>query len=142
VPLTWNDYLFDDFNADFDKMSSYFHTMPLSFPHVISTTCDVEDIGNEIVIKVDLPGVTKKDIKLDITENSIEISAEHKDDSKKNNKTFLKRERTELSYYRVLPLPVKVLSGKAKAKLSDGVLSVTIPKANPIKQKKNSITIE
>ena len=142
MPSALGDLFSDNFNMDFEKFFNHFHTRPLFFPHIVSTSCDIEDLGKEILVKVDLPGVTKKDIKLDISESSIEISARHKDESKKNNKNFLKKERTELSYYRVLPLPVKVLSGKAKAKLSDGILNVTIPKVNPTKQKKNSITVE
>ena len=142
MPLALNDILSDNFGMDFEKFFDHFHARPLFFPRTISTSCDIEDLGKELLVKVDLPGITKKDIKLDISENSVEISARHKDESKKNNKNFLKKERTELSYYRVLPLPVKVLSGKAKAKLSDGILNVTIPKVNPTKQKKNSITVE
>jgi len=142
MPLMLNDLLSDNLGMDFEKFFNHFHARPLFFPRTISTSCDIEDLGKELLVKVDLPGVTKKDIKLDISENSVEISARHKDESKKNNKNFLKKERTELSYYRVLPLPVKVLSAKAKAKLSDGILSVIIPKVNPTKQKKNSITIE
>ena len=142
MPLALNDLFSDNLGMDFEKFFNHFHARPLFFPRTISTSCDIEDLGKELLVKVDLPGITKKDIKLDISENSVEISARHKDESKKNNKNFLKKERTELSYYRVLPLPVKVLSAKAKAKLSDGILNVTIPKVNPTKQKKNSITIE
>ena len=142
MPLALNDLFSDNLGMDFEKFFNHFHARPLFFPRTISTSCDIEDLGKELLVKVDLPGITKKDIKLDISENSVEISARHKDESKKNNKNFLKKERTELSYYRVLPLPVKVLSGKAKAKLSDGILNVTIPKVNPTKQKKNSITVE
>ena len=142
MPLALNDIFSDNLGMDFEKFFNHFHVRPLFFPHVVSTSCDIEDLGKEILVKVDLPGVTKKDIKLDISENSIEISARHKDESKKNNKNFLKKERTELSYYRVLPLPVKVLSGKAKAKLSDGILTITLPKVNPTKQKKKSIQVE
>ena len=142
MPLMLNDLLSDNLGMDFEKFFNHFHARPLFFPHTISTSCDIEDLGKELLVKVDLPGVTKKDIKLDISENSIEISAEHKDESKSKRKNFLKKERTELSYYRVLPLPVKVLSAKAKAKLSDGILSVTLPKVNPTKQKKKSIQVE
>ena len=142
MPLMLNDLLSDNLGMDFEKFFNHFHTRPLFFPHIVSTSCDIEDLGKELLVKVDLPGVTKKDIKLDISENSIEISAEHKDESKSKRKNFLKKERTELSYYRVLPLPVKVLSAKAKAKLSDGILSVTLPKVNPTKQKKKSIQVE
>ena len=142
MPLMLNDLLSDNLGMDFEKFFNHFHARPLFFPRTISTSCDIEDLGKELLVKVDLPGVTKKDIKLDISENSIEISAEHKDESKSKRKNFLKKERTELSYYRVLPLPVKVLSAKAKAKLSDGILSVTLPKVNPTKQKKKSIQVE
>jgi HSP20 family protein len=142
MPLMLNDLLSDNFGMDFEKFFNHFHARPLFFPRTISTSCDIEDLGKELLVKVDLPGVTKKDIKLDIFENSIEISAEHKDESKSKRKNFLKKERTELSYYRVLPLPVKVLSAKARAKLSDGILSVTLPKVNPTKQKKKSIQVE
>ena len=142
MPLALNDILSDNFGMDFEKFFDHFHARPLFFPHTISTSCDIEDLGKELLVKVDLPGVTKKDIKLDISENSIEISAEHKDESENKRKNFLKKERTELSYYRVLPLPVKVLSVKAKAKLSDGILSITLPKVNPTKQKKKSIQVE
>ena len=142
MPLMLNDLLSDNLGMDFEKFFNHFHARPLFFRRTISTSCDIEDLGKELLVKVDLPGVTKKDIKLDISENSIEISAEHKDESKSKRKNFLKKERTELSYYRVLPLPVKVLSAKAKAKLSDGILSVTLPKVNPTKQKKKSIQVE
>ena len=142
MPLALNDLLSDNFHMDFEKFFNHFHPRSMFFPHIVSTSCDIEDLGKELLVKVDLPGVTKKEIKLDISENSIEISAEHKDENKKNNKNFLKKERTELSYYRVLPLPVKVLSAKAKAKLSDGILSITLPKVNPAKQKKKSIQVE
>ena len=142
MPLAFSDFLSDNLEVDFEKFLNHFHARPLFFPRTISTSCDIEDLGKDLLVKVDLPGVTKKDIKLDISENSIEISAEHKDESKSKRKNFLKKERTELSYYRVLPLPVKVLSAKAKAKLSDGILSVTLPKVNPTKQKKKSIRVE
>jgi HSP20 family protein len=141
-PLAFHDLMSDSFDIDFDNFFNRFHSRPLFFPQTISTSCDIEDKGKEIVVQVDLPGVMKKDIKLNISENSIEISAKHKEENKKNNKNYLKKERTEISYYRVLPLPVKVLSRKAKAKLADGILSITLPKLNPKIQKKNFIPIE
>ena len=63
-----------------------------------------------------------------------------KEEKKKN---FLRKERSEVSYYRTLPLPEKVHSGKAKAKLTDGVLDVVLPKITPTaKPKKRSIHVK
>jgi HSP20 family protein len=92
---------------------------------------------------MDVPGVKKNEIDLNVTDNSIEISAKHKEESEEKKKNFLRRERSEVSYYRALPLPEKVHSDKAQAKLTDGVLDVIIPKITPTPvQKKKSIQVQ
>jgi HSP20 family protein len=92
---------------------------------------------------MDVPGVKKNEIELNVTDNSIEISAQHKESSEEKKKNFLRRERSEVSYYRTLPLPEKVNSGQAKAILSDGVLDVVLPKTTPTAvPKKRSIPVQ
>ena len=108
-----------------------------------NTHTDIIDDGNNLVVKIDLPGVKKKDIKLNVTDNSLEVSAEHKEEEEEKRKNFLRKERSEVSYYRTLPLPEKVVASKAKAKLTDGILNITIPKAVPtLKPKKKSVSIQ
>jgi len=107
MPLALNDILSDNFGMDFDKFFNHFHARPLFFPRTISTSCDIEDLGKELLVKVDLPGVTKKDIKLDISENSIEISAEHKDESENKRKNFLKRNAQSYHITEFCPYPSK-----------------------------------
>ena len=78
-----------------------------------------------------------------MTDNSLEISAEHKEESEEEKKNYLRKERSHVSYYRTLPLSEDVISGKVKAKLSDGVLDITLPKSKPTKtQKKKSISVQ
>ena len=114
-----------------------------SMPRLSSTSCDIVDEGDKICIEVDIPGVNKNEIDLNITDNSVEISAGHKEEAEEKKKNFLRKERSELSYYRTLPLPEKVVSGKAIAKLTDGVLHITIPKVAPTqKPKKRLISIK
>jgi HSP20 family protein len=87
--------------------------------------------------------VKKKDIDLNITDNSVEISAEHKEEAEEKKKNFLRKERSEVSYYRTLPLPEKIVSDKATAKLTDGILNIVLPKSRPTPTpKKKSITIQ
>ena len=112
-------------------------------PKFPETTCDVIDEGKQLRVKMDVPGVKKNEIDLNVTDNSIEISAGHKEDKEQKKKNFLRKERSEVSYYRTIPLPEKVHSGKAKAKLSDGVLDVTLPKITPTaKPKKRSVHVQ
>jgi len=64
-----------------------------------------------------------------VTDNSIEVSGEHKEEEKKKN--YLRKERHSVSYYQTIPLSEKVVPRKVKAKLSDGILEVTLPKSMP-----------
>ena len=113
------------------------------FPKMPETSCDVIDEGNQLRVKMDVPGVKKNEISLNVTDNSIEMKAGHKESSEEKKKNYLRKERSEVSYYRTLPLPENVVSGKAKAKMTDGVLEVILPKEKPTpKPKKRSISVE
>lgn len=126
--------VFDNFRRDLEKPFFSFPRleMPL-FPKMQEAACDVIDEGNQFKVRMNVPGVTKKDVNLNVTDNSVEISAEHKEESEEKKNNFLRKERSQVSYYRTLPLPDKVVSGKAKAKLTDGVLEIILPKSKPVK---------
>lgn len=143
------DRMFDNFRKDLERSFASFPSfsypsmsMPV-MPKMIPSTCDVIDEGDKLHVKMDVPGVKKNEIDLNVTDNSIEISAKHKEQAEEKKKNFLRRERSEVSYYRALPLSEKVKSDQAKAKLTDGVLHVTIPKITPTaKPKKKSIRVQ
>lgn len=92
---------------------------------------DVEERGDDIVVTADMPGVDRDDIRLDVTEdNVLEISAEKKAETKKEEKGYVRHERTYSRYYRAIRLPVPVDKTKAKACYKDGVLEVSMPMAH------------
>ena len=131
----------ENLRKDMEKAFSSFPS--ISMPKMPESSCDVIDEGNHFRVKMNVPGVQKKDINLNVTDNSLEISAEHKEESEEKKKNYLRKERSHVSYYRTLPMSEAVVSGKVKAKLSDGVLDITLPKAKPTKtQKKKSILVQ
>ena len=138
------DRVFDNFRKDMEKSFLSFPRMEIpSFLKLQESSCDVIDEGKQLRVKMNVPGVTKKDVNLNVTDNSLEVSAEHKEESEEKKKNFIRKERSQVSYYRTLPLPDKISSGKVRAKLSDGVLEVTLPKSKPISvQKKRSIKVQ
>ena len=138
------DKVFDNFKRDFERTFSSFPSLTLpSMPRMPQASCDIIDDGSKFRVKVDMPGVKKDEIKLNITENSVEVSAENKEEGEEKKKNFIRKERSQISYYRVLPLPERVDSSKATAKLTDGVLDITLPKTNPTsKQNKRSISVQ
>ncbi|MFB5631926.1 MAG: Hsp20/alpha crystallin family protein [Nitrosopumilus sp.] len=131
----------DNLKKEMEKAFSSFPTM--SMPKMSQTSCDVIDEGKQFRVKMDVPGIKKNEIKLNVTENSLEVSGEHKEESEEKKKNYLTKERSQVSYYRTLPLSENVVASKVKAKLTDGVLDITLPKSKPTKtQKKKSISVQ
>jgi HSP20 family protein len=131
----------ENFRRDMEKAFSSFPT--ISMPKISHASCDVIDEGNQFRVKMDVPGIKKSEVKLNVSDNSVEISAEHKEESEEKKKNYLRKERSQVSYYRSLPLSEKILSDKVTAKLADGILDITLPKSKPTEiQKKKSISVQ
>lgn len=141
------DRSFDNLRRDIEKSFATFpsFTVPSmpSMPKLPPTSCDIIDEGDKLRVTMDVPGIKKNEIELNVTDNSVEVTAEHKEHEEEKKKNYLRKERSEVSYYRTIPLPEKVHSNKAKAKLTDGVLNIMLPKVTPTpKPKKKSITVQ
>ena len=135
------DISIDNMRKEMEKAFSSFPS--ISMPKMPESSCDVIDEGNQFRVKMDVPGVKKNEINLNVTDNSLEVSAEHKEESEEKKKNYLRKERSHVSYYRTLPMSEEVVSGKVKAKLTDGILDITLPKSKPTKAKtKKSISVQ
>ncbi len=100
---------------------------------------DLVDQGDSIKIRADMPGVKKGDIKINVDENFVTISAETKHEKEEEGKNYYFKERASSGYYRRLRLPTSVDPESSKAKFEDGTLEVTLKKT---KNSGKSITID
>lgn len=107
-------------------------------PITATPPVDLIDLPGEIVVLVDLPGVSKDDVKLEGSSDMVEITAERS--SQFDNDEHLIRERAPREYYRSIKLPTNIDDGAARASFFNGVLEVHLPKIG-IADKK-LITIE
>ena len=124
------DKAFDNFKKDLERSFTSIPKMDFpSFPKMLESGCDVIDEGKQFRMKMNVPGLKKNEINLNVTDNSIEVTGEHKEEEKKKN--YLRKERHSMSYYQTIPFSEKIVPGKVKAKVTDGVLDVTVPKAKP-----------
>jgi len=131
----------DNLRRDMEKAFSSFPAISMSKASHVS--CDVLDEGNQFRVKMDVPGIKKNEVKLNVTEHSVEVSAEHKEESEDKKKNYLRKERSHVSYYRSLPLSDPVLPNKVTAKLNDGVLDIILPKSKTSETKnKKSISVQ
>ena len=95
---------------------------------------DVVETDKEVVATVEMPGLNKGDIKINLTEDRLEISAETEQDEEKKEKGYIYKERRSGSYYRSISLPSSIDSDNAKASYNNGVLEIRMPKTE-IKKK-------
>jgi HSP20 family protein len=83
--------------------------------------------NSELVIRADLPGLTKDDVKVDINENQVTIEGERQRQHDEEREGVYRSERSYGSFYRVIPLPEGVIADQAKATFKNGVLEITMP---------------
>ena len=92
----------------------------------IVPSIDMFEEKNEVVIKVELPGMKKEDIDISLTDNTITLSGEKKKEEKIEKINYYRMERSQGSFKRSFHLPAKVKSDKAKASFKDGVLEIQL----------------
>ena len=88
---------------------------------------DVFEKDNRLITKVDLPGLKKEDVKVELTDNHLVISGERKTEAEEKRDDFYRCEREYGSFYRAVPLPPGVKPEEVKASFADGVLEVSMP---------------
>lgn len=103
---------------------------------------DIYEEGDSVIVKSDLPGMTKEDIEVNLTDDTITLSGERKKEEKVEQKNYFRLERSYGSFKRSFALPVEVQTDKATASFKDGVLEVKIPKTEAAKKKEHKIKIE
>lgn len=100
---------------------------------------DVKETDDEVVVKMDLPGMGRADIDIAVTEHTLEVKAERKAENDEKTEEFHQKERAVVRFARSLALPAEVNAEEAKASLKDGVLEIHLPKVAMAARKKVQI---
>jgi HSP20 family protein len=96
---------------------------------------DMYETDDAVVVQTAIPGVKAEDIALSITGDTLTVKAETKEEEEISRENYLRRERRYGSYCRSVTLPGGIESEKAEADYTDGVLTLTLPKAEEVKPK-------
>jgi HSP20 family protein len=104
---------------------------------VVAPAVDLYANDEEVVVKATLPGVQPEDLNISVTGDVLTIRGEIKDERTLNggNGNYHLRERRMGSFARALPLPTAVVADKARAEFENGILTLTLPKAEEVKAK-------
>jgi HSP20 family protein len=109
---------------------------------VWSPTVDISEDKENVIIKSEMPGMSKDDVKISIQDNVLTLKGEKKQEKEEKDKNYHRIERNYGSFCRSFQLPTSVKSDKVKASYKDGVLSVTLPKTEEVKPKEIPVSID
>ncbi|MFW5928384.1 MAG: Hsp20/alpha crystallin family protein [Thermoplasmatota archaeon] len=145
-PFKEMETLFEDLDKTFDR----FFGRPLMrkergrqmIPSLRGPACDLRDLGDEYVCELDLPGMSKDDIEVEVREDSLRVKGEARKETKEEGEDYVRQERRYRSFNRELPMPEDVISEDAEATLNNGVLKVSLPKKEPEKKKGKKLEIK
>ena len=89
--------------------------------------------NGDFTVRAELPGLTKEDVKVEITDEALTLSGERKEEKKEKREGYYRSELSYGSFYRRIPLPEGANVEKASATFKDGLLEVTlqVPKVEP-----------
>jgi HSP20 family protein len=103
------------FGREFEQMSRW------------SPQTEVFQRGSELVVRADLPGMTKDQVNVELEQDQIIIQGERREERESDEGGFYQTERSYGSFYRAIPLPEGVDGEQAKANFNNGVLEITMP---------------
>lgn len=103
---------------------------------------DVHEDENQFTLEAEMPGMTDKDVDINVENNMLTISSKKEEEKEEEKKGYVLKERRRSSFSRSFMLPKNVDAGKIEASMKNGVLNLTIPKAEEAKPKKIEIKAE
>lgn len=124
--------MLDDLRTEFEQLWQK-PWLPLRFRRLEGETpvfmprVDVYEEGNELVVKADLPGMKKEDVRVTMEDGSLILKGERKEEKEIKEENYYKAECLYGSFFRRLPLNFEVKPDKVNATFTDGVLLVRLP---------------
>ena len=101
---------------------------------------DMYQTDDEVVVKASIPGFNADDVQISVTGEILTLRGEMKHEEENKDKSWHVREQRWDSFERSVALPTEVVADKAKAEFENGILIVTLPKAEEVKPK--TITVK
>jgi HSP20 family protein len=106
-----------------------------------SPRMEVHEREGKIVVRADLPGLSKDDVKVELSDEMLTIQGERRKEKKEERKGYSYNECTYGSFYRAIPLPEGVDTAKASAHFQNGVLQIEMPAPLPKKPQPKRLEI-
>ena len=111
-----------------------------NFSHI--PAAELSETENALILKLEVPGMKPADINIEARAKSISISGERKSEIKSEAEGKTRSEFRYGSFQRVIPLPVRIQNTEVKAEYKNGILHLTLPKAEAEKNKVVKVNLD
>ncbi len=135
--IKWSPF-FDQFE-DMEKMFPNMSPAVRSSKNTFIPAIDMYEDEENVVVETELAGIDSDKVTISIENDVLCIKGEGEKKSEVDDKNYYRKEIRRGSFYRSVQLPAHVDGDKAKARADEGVLKITIPKAQEVKPKKIKI---
>ena len=126
VDHLFENFFNDGFNAD--------------TPSMWTPRADVAETDENYTVHVDVPGMNKEDLDINFQDGMLTISGERKSEVKEEKENFVRMERSTGRFYRSFRLPKQIDADRIGATYTDGVLTLTVPKAEETKPRRIEVS--
>jgi HSP20 family protein len=103
---------------------------------------DVYETDEAVVVKAALPGMNPDDVEISLSNDALTIRGEVKQEEKTERENYYRRELRYGSFARTVPLPTRVDQERAEAEFENGLLTVTLPKAEELRPKSIKVRVK
>ena len=132
----------DEMNSLFDDIFGQRPARVQWTDGVWNPSVDVTEDKDSLVVKAEMPGLNKDDVKISVHDNVLTLKGEKKQEKEEKDKDYHRVERSYGSFCRSFQLPTTVRADKIEANYKDGVLSIILPKTEEVKPKEIPISID
>ncbi|OKH28842.1 Hsp20/alpha crystallin family protein [Chroogloeocystis siderophila] len=139
-PFREVDSLQRDMNRLFDSLMRATDGEPASSMAFVPAA-EIEETPEAVHLKLEIPGMEAKDLDVQVTAEAVAVSGERKSETKTEEKGMTRSEFRYGSFRRVIPLPARIKNDEVQAEYKNGVLNLTLPKAEAEKNKVVKVNI-
>jgi HSP20 family protein len=138
----WEPFRVSDIQNEVNRLFDNFFGRPASTTgRAWVPPVDMYATKDDVVLTLELPGVSEKDVNVSITGDLLTVKGERRFEHQANEQELLHVERTYGKFERLVQLPMAVQADRVKATYRDGVLEIKLPKAEELKPKEIKIDI-
>lgn len=101
---------------------------------------DVSETDDRYMLRMDIPGLSKKDLNIELRDDTLTISGERKSEHEENGESIRRVERSYGRFFRSFTLPHASDKDKVKARMDEGVLTIEVPKREESRPRKIDIS--